>query len=228
MLKKIYKTLHKEYGPQGWWPVNGKYNKNDFSIPRNRKEQFEIILGAILTQNTSWKNVEKAIANLREKNLIDPSKIANANREVIAQAIRPSGYFNQKSERLKIAADFFLKNKDLHKLSADKLREKLLQVKGVGPETADSIILYAYSKPSFVVDLYTKRIFSRLGFCRQEIKYEELQGLFHSNLEKDTRLFNEYHALIVEHAKRFCTKKPSCLNCPLDKLCKKKLAVRSR
>lgn len=221
MLKKIYKILHKEYGPQGWWPVNGMYNKSDFSIPRNKKEQFEIILGTILTQNTSWKNVEKAIANLQDKNLINPAKILKVNKKVLAQAIKPSGYFNQKTERLKIVADFFLRNKDLNKLSVNNLREKLLQVKGIGLETADSIILYVFNKPSFVIDLYTKRIFSRIGICRQETRYEELQDLFHKNLEKDANLFNEYHALIVEHAKRFCTKKPTCLNCPLNKQCKK-------
>jgi len=222
MLKKIYKTLHKEYGPQGWWPVNGRYNKNDFSIPRNSKEQFEIILGTILTQNTSWKNVEKAIANLRKENLIGPAKITEANNKIIAQAIRPSGYFNQKTERLKIISDFLLKNKNLSCLPVEKLREVLLEIKGIGPETADSIILYAFNKPSFVIDLYTKRIFSRLGLCKEDCKYNELQDLFHANLEKDANLFNEYHALIVEHAKRFCTKRPDCLNCPLSRQCKKK------
>lgn len=221
-MHNVYKILFKEYGPQGWWPVNGKYSRNDFSIPGNRKERFEIILGAILTQNTSWKNAEKAIANLRKANLLDPVKIAKAKNKVIAQAIKPSGYFNQKTERLKIISDFLLKNRNLSRLPVKDMRNKLLAVKGVGPETADSIILYAYNKPSFVVDLYTKRIFSRLGICKKDTGYAELQGLFHRSLLSDARLFNEYHALIVEHAKRFCKKVPECSGCPLGKLCKKK------
>jgi len=218
-MYNVYEILFKEYGPQGWWPVNGKYNRNDFSIPRNSKEKFEIILGAILTQNTSWKNAEKALANLRKANLLDPVKIVKAKDQVIAKAVRPSGYFNQKAERLKIISDFLLKNKDISRLPVEDMRNELLAIKGVGPETADSIILYAFNKPSFVVDLYTRRIFSRLGICRKDAGYEELQGLFHKELKKDAVLFNEYHALIVEHAKRFCKKIPECSGCPLSKLC---------
>lgn len=220
---KIYRILFKEYGPQGWWPVDGKYNKGDFRFPRNRKETFEIIVGAILTQNTSWRNVEKAMSNLRDKNLIDPARIACAGVNTIAQAIRPSGYFNQKAERLKIVSEFLLNNRGLSEKPVKILRSMLLEVKGIGPETADSIILYAYHKPSFVVDLYTKRIFSRLGICRKDAKYEALQDLFHRSLPMDAGLFNEYHALIVEHAKRFCTKKPVCSGCPLGSLCRKRI-----
>lgn len=222
MLKKIYAVLYKKYGPQGWWPVNGEYNKNNFDIPRNRKEEFEIMLGAILTQNTAWKNVEKALHNLREKDLIDAEKIKKVPLKKLAEFIRPSGYYNQKSGRLKIMADFFLANKSLPKKSVGEMRSLLLDVKGVGPETADSIILYAFRKPSFVIDTYTKRIFSRLGICGKECKYDELQDIFHSNLPSDAKLFNEYHALIVEHAKRFCAKKPDCAGCFLKKECKQK------
>ncbi|MBW3002520.1 endonuclease III domain-containing protein [Candidatus Woesearchaeota archaeon] len=209
-MYNVYKILFKEYGPQNWWPVTTK------------NKRFETIIGAVLTQNTSWKNVENAIANLRKAGLIDPVKIVKASDKVIAEAIRPSGYFNQKTERLKIISDFILKNSNISRLPVEDLRNKLLEIKGVGPETADSIILYAYNKPSFVVDLYTKRIFSRLGICRQDVKYEELQGLFHEKLKKDAVLFNEYHALIVEHAKRFCKKVPDCAGCPLIGFCKKR------
>ncbi|MEM4271908.1 MAG: hypothetical protein QXD13_02385 [Candidatus Pacearchaeota archaeon] len=223
MLKKIYDKLYEEYGPQGWWPVNGKYNKNNFKIPRNKKEEFEIILGAILTQNTSWKNVERALENLRKANLINPYKIIKSNRQALAKYIKPSGYYNQKSGRLKIVSDFFLKNKSISKKSIKEMRSMLLEVNGIGPETADSIILYAFKKPVFVIDAYTKRIFSRLGICKKDCKYEELQDIFHQNLPSDTKLFNEYHALIVEHAKRFCAKKPNCVDCFLRKECKQKI-----
>jgi endonuclease-3 related protein len=222
MLKKIFDKLLKEYGPQGWWPVNGKYNKNNFDIPRNKKEEFEIMLGAILTQNTAWKNVEKALRNLREKELIYAEKIKKMPQKKLAELIRPSGYYHQKAERLKIVSDFFLENKNISKKPVDEMRSMLLDVKGIGPETADSIILYAFRKPSFVIDLYTKRIFSRLGICRKDCKYDELQDMFHSNLQSDAKLFNEYHALIVEHAKRFCAKKPNCRYCPLKRNCKQK------
>ena len=208
-MHKIFKTLYKTYGAQNWWPITSK------------NKQFEVIIGTILTQNTAWKNVEKAIVNLKKKDLIYPAKIIKTNKNTLARLIRPSGYFNQKAERLKIISEFLLKNKDLSRLPVKKLRETLLEIKGVGPETADSIILYAFNKASFVVDLYTKRIFSRLGFCRPDCKYDELQDLFHKSLARDAKLFNEYHALIVEHAKQFCRKTPECKGCPLSNTCKK-------
>ena len=223
MFKKIYDALHREFGPQGWWPVNGAYNKNDFDIPRNKKEEFEIILGAILTQNTSWKNVEKALANLREANICSPEKILQSNKNKLANLIRPSGYYNQKAERLKIVSKFFLSNKNLEALPTPELREKLLSVKGIGPETADSIILYAFKKPIFVIDAYTKRIFSRLGLCSKDADYHSVQELFHANLKKDVPVYNEYHALLVELAKKHCAKIPVCSSCPIDKFCRKSL-----
>ena len=201
-LNKIYNILHKTYGKQGWWPVT------------TDNRQFEIIIGAILTQNTAWKNVEKAIANLRRAKLIDANKILKIKKEKLAQLIQSAGYYNQKAERLKIIAKFYLENKN-------PTREQLLDVKGVGPETADSILLYAYNKPSFVVDAYTKRIFSRLGLIKTD-DYHEVQDFFHANLEKNEKLFNEYHALIVELAKRHCNKKPECGGCPLGKMCGRK------
>lgn len=202
MLLKIYKNLYRKYGSQGWWPVTTK------------NKQFEIIIGAVLAQNTAWKNAEKAIANLKKNNLIDAKKIINADFRTLAGLIKAAGYFNQKAERLKTIAKFFLKNKN-------PSREELLNVKGIGPETADSILLYAFGKPHFVIDAYTKRIMSRIGLCSAGIKYEQLQDIFHRRLPKDAGLFNEYHALLVELAKRHCMKKPLCNGCPIAKLCKR-------
>lgn len=226
----------KEYGHQGWWPLtsDGKlkpeYHKGDYSYPKTDKQFLEICQGAILTQNTSWKNVEKALTCLNENKLIDIDKILAHQHNALAECIRSSGYHNQKAERLKIMAKFLKATpiSMLQKLDVKTLREILLKIKGVGPETADSIILYAFNKPIFVIDTYTKRIFSRLGLCKKDVKYEELQELFMSNLstnnpQKDTELFNEYHALLVEHAKRYCATKPRCEECILRNECKKSI-----
>ncbi len=216
-IKKIYSVLYKTFGPQGWWPTTPKnklHPKHHGKVPKNDKQKFEIIIGAILTQNTSWKNVEKAIFNLNKAKLVDIDKIKKVNIKKLASLIKPSGYYNQKAEKLKIAAEFFSKNKSIS-------RHELLAVKGIGPETADSILLYAFQNPSFVIDAYTKRIFSRIGLCKPNIKYNELQEIFHQNLSKNTKLFNEYHALIVELGKQFCTKTPKCSNCPIKDSCKK-------
>ena len=194
----IYAVLLKEFGRQHWWPT----------ISKNK--QFEIIIGTVLTQNTSWKNVEKSINNLNKNNLIDINKISKINTKKLASLIRSSGYYNQKAERLKIMAKFLINNKTL-------TRNKLLNVKGIGPETADSILLYAFKKPVFVVDAYTKRIMSRLGYKQEE--YDEFQKLFEKNLPKKYELFNEYHALLIELAKNYCRKKPLCNNCPIKTFC---------
>lgn len=166
----------------------------------------------ILTQNTSWANVEKAIINLNKVEALSIEKIREMPKEKLGQLIRPAGYYNQKSERLKIVAEFFSKNKN-------PTREQLLKVNGIGPETADSILLYAYAKPVFVIDAYTKRIMSRIGICKENISYDGLQEIFHKNLKSEYKLFNEYHALLVEHAKRHCKKKPECPSCPIKKYC---------
>ncbi|MBN2111957.1 endonuclease [Candidatus Woesearchaeota archaeon] len=215
-IKEILRILASEYGPQKWWPttLEGELHPSYHGKKINEKQRFEIIAGAILTQNTSWKNVEKAVFNLNKANALDISKIKKISKSRLAKLIKPSGYYNQKAERLKTAAEFFSKNKN-------PAREELLKVKGIGPETADSILLYAFSKPVFVVDAYTKRIFSRIGMCKSKCDYGELQDLFHKSLPKKAKLFNECHALIVELAKRNCTKKPECGNCPIRKLCKK-------
>lgn len=196
MLKKIYNLLLKEYKNQNWWPVTEQKNA-----------QFEIIVGAILTQNTSWHNVEVSIKNIKENNLLNKKSILKVNQEKLSSLIKSSGYFRQKARKLKEIAKF---NKEI-------TRENLLNVWGIGKETADSILLYAYNKPYFVIDSYTKRIFNRIGF--KKVKYEELQILFHSNLPKDIELYKEYHALIVKHAKETCKKIPSCNKCCLNKIC---------
>jgi endonuclease-3 related protein len=212
-IRAIYQKLYSSFGPQGWWPTtleNELHPKHHGKAPKNDKERFEIIIGAILTQNTNWKNVEKAILNLNKNQLLNINKIKKINKNKLAALIRPSGYFNQKAERLKLIADFYSKNKN-------PTREELLAVKGIGPETADSILLYALGKTSFVVDAYTKRIFGRLGF--KEKTYDEFQDMFHKNLPKKQKLFNEYHALLVELGKNHCKTKPVCKDCPLKKLC---------
>lgn len=214
-IQLVYNELYKSFGPQGWWPltIGGYESKHHAGSPKTNKHRFEIIIGAILTQNTSWKNVEKALYNLSKNNLINIKKIKKVKQDKLAKLIRPSGYYNQKAERLKLVADFLSKNHS-------PKREQLLGIKGIGPETADSILLYAYNQPFFVIDAYTKRIFERLG-CKAN-NYGEWQNLFMNNLPKDTQLFKEYHALLVELGKNHCKKKPLCKECPLKGMCKEK------
>ncbi len=235
IIKNVYEILLKEYKPQGWWPLielelkdsNSKgYHKGDYDFPKTELQRFEIGIGAILTQNTSWKQVEKAIKNLFQLNLLNPEKLINANEDLVKNAIKPAGYFNQKYKKLIIFARFFIDNDQRFvkfKASRDentiqKLRKSLLSLWGIGKETADSILLYAYSIPIFVIDAYTKRIFQRLGFKFKD--YDDLQEKFHEALEKDFKVYQEYHALLVEHAKRFCKVKANCNDCPLKSLCK--------
>jgi len=221
LMDNIFNSLLKKYGKQGWWPLSKGflYTKHHNGNPACDKDRFEIMVGAVLTQNTSWLNVEKAILNLNKAKLLDAGKIKKADVKKIASLIKPAGYYNQKAERLKIIAEYFLKNKNVFLKNAKELREELLKVKGIGNETADSIVLYAFEKPSFVVDAYTRRIFSRLRICNEKDKYEEIQSAFEKALPSDVSLFKEYHALIVEHAKRHCKKKPSCEGCVLRKKC---------
>lgn len=187
-----YKELLKKYGQQGWWPIQGKYHLGDFSYPKNDKQRFEICLGAILTQNTAWKNVEKALKNLKG---ITPKRLIAMKDDDLKTAIRPAGYYNQKAKKLKIFVEFFI---DLNGKTPS--REDLLSLWGIGPETADSILLYAYNIPTFVVDTYTKRLFKL-----ENRSYEEVKKLFESKLSSDHKLFQEFHALIVEHAKQLAT-----------------------
>ena len=219
-LKEIFNILNKSYGPQGWWPLSkgNLETKHHNGSPEDEKDRFEIIIGAILTQNTAWNNVEKAIYNLNKENLIEPKKMAAEIESKIGELIRPAGYFNQKAKRLKFIAQYYLKNPEFLNKEKEVLRKELLAINGIGPETADSIILYAAEKPSFVIDAYTRRIFLRI-FEKDFGNYDSWKEFFEKNLEKDTKLFNEYHALIVEHAKRYCNKAPKCEKCMLRKSC---------
>ncbi|MEA3438072.1 MAG: endonuclease III domain-containing protein [Thermodesulfobacteriota bacterium] len=204
---EIYEKLYNFYGPQKWWPG---------------RSRFEVIVGAILTQNTSWSNVEKAIAVLRKKRILKPERILKADIRKLAASIRSSGCFNQKAKKLKNFANFLFKyyNGSLEMMfkgqTAD-LRKMLLELNGIGEETADSILLYAGCKPVFVVDAYTRRLFSRYGIVQARDTYTQIQKKFMDNLDNDAGLFNEYHALIVTLGKSVCLKKnPLCGNCPLN------------
>lgn len=223
MISKIYDWLMREYGPQGWWPlldcegsnptktgaVKG-YHPGDYTYPKNEKQRFEICIGAILTQNTGWVQVEKALLNMKEKNLLSAKAINKCDVEVLKKLIKPTGYFNQKAKKLKIFSEFFLTLR-----GRTPKRKELLELWGIGPETADSMLLYAYKIPTFVVDAYTKRIFTNLGLIEKDAKYDKVKELFEKNLETDYKLFQEYHALIVEHAKNYYNKKPYRINDPL-------------
>ena len=226
-IKQIYDVLFSEYSKQNWWPVTGKNETfpKYTGGPKTYKQKFEVMICAILTQNTSWTNVEKAIVQLNEQDFIDVDKILNIEIDKLARIIKSSRYFNQKAKKLKSLCLFLKKFPItvLQDMDINVARNLLINVKGIGPETADSILLYSLNKPIFVIDAYTKRIFSRIGIVAKEITYEELQKVFHASLQKDSQLYNEYHALIVEHAKRFCKVKPLCEKCPLDGICKKVL-----
>ena len=204
-LLKIYQKLYNAIGPRHWWPGDSP---------------FEVIMGAILTQNTSWKNVETAIKALKENNLLDPAKILKVDEGILANTIKSSGFFNVKAKRIKNFIRFLFENYQgsLEKMFSENLtplREKLLKINGIGPETADSILLYAGGKPVFVVDAYTKKILLRHNLISKSAGYSEIQALFMENLEKDVRMFNEYHALLVYVGKYFCKRIPGCENCPM-------------
>ena len=201
-LHFLYNRLLRAYGPQGWWPINNHYHPGDNTFPRTEEERFEICIGAILTQNTAWTNVNKALTNLRHAHAINPAKILRLSHEQLTTLIKPAGYYNQKATYLKIFALFFEACKDT------PTRQALLAIKGIGKETADSILLYAYHKPIFIIDAYTKRILEKHGLLLANASYDEAQTLFHKQLEPDTKLFQEYHALLVAHAKRYYQKRP--------------------
>ena len=222
-LENIYYKLFAHFGPLGWWPVT-RHNPYPEYLggPTNDKERFEVIIGAILTQNTTWKNVEKAIINLAKNKLIDPKKIDEIYLEKLGEIIRSAGYYNQKAIKLKNIARFIIENPNLKKLDVKELRKKLLEIKGVGPETADSIVLYAYNKPTAIVDAYTKRIFSRIGLMDESKSYEDFKMFQEENFSVEPYKLQELHALLVEHAKEFCTKNnPDCMMCSLYELCEK-------
>ena len=217
-MKKVYDFLFERYGYQGWWPVlshsgnnptksgsmNG-YHPGDYTFPKNEQQKFEICVGAILTQNTNWQNVEKALLKLDEINALSPRRILKLDDKTLKNAIRSAGYFNQKAMKLRAFAKFFLE------LKRAPTRDELLCVWGIGNETADSILLYAYKQSEFVVDAYTKRILLNLDLISEKETYDEIKNLFESNLPEDYQLFQEFHALLVEHAKRHYMKNsPEC------------------
>ncbi|MGB6875611.1 MAG: hypothetical protein WBD87_06210 [Candidatus Acidiferrales bacterium] len=205
-LLQYYQTLFDNLGPQRWWPA---------------KTPFEVIVGAILTQNTSWLNVERAISNLRREHLLTPRALERVPLARLASFIRPSGYFRQKAKKLKFFVRFLRAeySGSLARMFATPtalLREKLLAVHGIGPETADSILLYAGQKNVFVVDAYTKRILSRHGFAPEDVPYEELRALIEAELPRDVSRYNEFHALLVQVGKNWCRpREPRCAECPL-------------
>lgn len=224
ILIKIYTALYSHYGPQGWWPLKSLantdgfdkrgYHKNNFTVPATPQQRFEIVLGAVLTQNTNWVNAEKALDNLIHENLTTPQKITTCSDNKLAGIIKPCGYYQQKTKKIKHISRVFL---DKGWLTDKKYpsRNDLLAIWGIGPETADSILLYAFYRPLFVIDAYTRRFFTRLGLTRANISYEDLQQDFHNNLRQNVQLYNEYHALIIMHAKQHCRKIAACIGCPL-------------
>jgi endonuclease-3 related protein len=209
-LQWVYERLYGHFGPQHWWPG---------------ETPFEVMVGAILTQNTAWTNVEKAIANLRANIALSARAIVATPQPQLAEWLRPSGYFNVKAERLQSFCRWLLepcRRQQLEQLATDELRHALLSVKGVGRETADDMVLYAFDRPVFVIDAYTRRLFSRLGLITGEDGYETLRALVEEAFgrsQEQTALFNEFHALIVAHAKEYCRKRPLCRGCPLARRC---------
>ena len=205
--RQLFRELYNHYGPQNWWPA---------------ETPFEVMVGAILTQNTAWERVETAIDNLRTNNLLSAEAILSTAQPKLAELIRPSGYFNQKAKRLHGYCAWYIENeKYLWEMDSEQLREELLQINGVGPETADDILLYAFERPVFVVDAYTRRIFQRTGSISGDEPYEMIRHLVERDFRTEgggglVKQLNEFHALIVEHAKQHCKKRPSCKNCPIS------------
>jgi len=210
LLLEIYDRLMAYYGPQYWWPA---------------QEPFEVMVGAILTQSAAWVNVEKAITRMKAAGVLSPGAIRAIGESELARLIYPSGYYNAKARKLKAFAVWLGESyaDDLYKLfgnEVSRLRRQLLDVYGIGPETADSIILYAAEKPVFVIDAYTRRIIDRVGLAPAGKGYGSYQSLFMDNLPADVRLFNEYHALLVYLAKNACRKRPLCRQCCLSSICR--------
>lgn len=207
-LRGIFDRLLTAFGPQGWWPG---------------ETPFEVIVGAVLTQNTAWANVERAIWNLKGAGALELEALHRIDAERLAELIRPSGYYNMKARRLKELVRFLVERGGIEALSkcgTEELRRALLGINGVGKETADSILLYAFNRPVFVVDAYTKRIFHRLGHLKEDAGYDDVKGFFEERLPRDAALYNEYHALIVRLGKERCRKtRPLCRGCPLSDLC---------
>lgn len=206
-LLAVYRRLHAAHGPQHWWPGDSR---------------FEIMVGAVLTQNTAWTNVEKAIANLKTAKALSPEVIAAAPHRRLAAWLKPSGYFNIKAQRLRALCTWLIRHGGvprIARLPTEVLRAELLRVHGIGPETADDILLYAFKRPVFVIDAYTRRLFERLGVIQGQEGYETLRQMFEALLPANQQLFNDFHALIVAHAKHVCRKRPVCNACQLRSIC---------
>ena len=206
-LRAYYRALHRRFGPQHWWPG---------------ETPFEVMVGAILTQNAAWTNVEKAIHNLKTYDLLDPYKLHELDQDTLALAIKPAGYFNVKARRLKSFIEWFVTKHGgevdaLRRVPPDRLREELLSVKGIGPETADSILLDALDVPTFVVDAYSYRVLSRHDLIGEEATYDDMKEYFEKRLPRDSKLFNEFHALLVAVGKDYCRSKARCEECPLKR-----------
>jgi len=209
-LIDIHLRLLDEFGPQKWWPMQRGF------FPK----EWEVCVGAILTQNTNWGNVEKALAGLKEAGIITPEKTLKVRNHVLKNFIKPSGYYTQKAHRLKALAEFVSQFENEKSFLKGVDRKDLLLLHGIGPETADSILLYAAGKKFFVVDAYTRRVFTRFGLIREKWEYDKTRLFFEKNLPKDAQVYKEFHALIVRLAKENCKKVPVCQGCPLNGECK--------
>ena len=235
-LVRLYDQLLRAYGPQGWWPLPsraggcgydaGGYHPGLYDAPETARARFEVVLGAVLTQNTAWLNAERALANLRSAGVRAPGDLRSVPLRRLESFLRPSGYYRQKALKLKRLAAIFAAPDALTR-DGGPSRERLLEQWGVGPETADSILLYAYQRPFFVVDAYTRRLLGRIGILRGGERYEDIQALFHDRLPGQIELYNEYHALIVEHGKRHCRARPFCEGCPVRPCAYRAAAARS-
>ncbi len=226
-LFSLYKKMLSFYGEQLWWPVTEAGETRPSYKKRStlsEKQRFEICIGAILTQNTGWKNVMKALENLSKAKKLSCEKIANANQETLARMVKPSGYYNVKAKKIKAFSNYLKKEygcspAKMFSKPIGPLRAELLSLYGIGLETADDIILYAAEKPSFVVDAYTTRFLGRF-FATPKTGYVEAKSFFELELPKSVPLFNEFHALLVEHGQKFCKKRPKCSECFLKKKCR--------
>lgn len=241
-LDRVFSTLYRRYGPQGWWPLPSRageegydergYHPGIFGIPGGNEGRWEVLCGAILTQNTSWTNVERALSALAEEGITSPQALLSCPIDRLTELIRPSGYYNQKAKRLRLLASFVISHPGL------PTRDELLSLNGIGNETADSILLYAWHQPVFVVDAYTIRFFMRFGYIDgsslpvsaskryndvQNIILKHLSGLSIPSLLSKLNFYAEYHALIVRHAKVHCSSRPDCVDCPLEHRCLKRI-----
>lgn len=215
LIERFYHRLMEAYGPQGWWPLllsqsGPVYHRGEYGFPKNDDQRLEICLGAILTQNTAWTNVLMALEEIGRGGLLDLGRLASLAPEELGPVIRSAGYFNQKARYLGNLARFLLEHpfKELCELPLSEARRLLLGVKGIGQETADSILLYALGHKTFVIDAYSRRIFKALGFCEGTEKYDSLAASVMADFPGDLRAYQEYHGLLVEHAKRYYQKKP--------------------